>query len=224
MEEEHMKPGDCTFTSQQLLLMPQRHTQWALSVCDMPYEYFDGCAGNALFVPAQRMPRSQASEYARFSGTRIDGFVPEFTALLWQFGRLWMGHIAERYALIAASVEEVHAAFHGDIFLVTSAQEIVSALPEDCNLHWRSFQQHNQNLEVLLAFLRQSEVCVQESPSNPSPLATLRKFGVPIRPIAERERCGRGDSLLFLEVDASGAIVARLATAFSIMHGIEDDD
>jgi hypothetical protein len=190
-----------------------------------PSSYFDGCTGNALFAPTSDFSRTQRGEWRSVPGTRIDGYFPDLGVLIWQFARLWMGHPRERYALIAAPEEEVYFAFHGKICLVGSPEEMVAALPEDCNLHWRSFQQRPQGLDSLVALLRLTGVCVpEEGESDHAGLAALGQLGVPIRREGKRQRCGRGDSLLRIETQANGETVARLATGFAMWYGIDMDD
>jgi hypothetical protein len=220
-----MKPSDCTFTAQQLLLIPNRGKQWAATVMGKPGSYFDGCTGNALFAFNADFSRAQRGEWRSVPGTRIDGYFPELGVLIWQFARLWMGHPGERYALIAAPEEEVFFAFHGEICLVGSPQMLVAALPEDCNLHWRSFHQRDHGLDPLLALLRLTGVRVfEEGEDDPVGLSALEQLGVPTRRDGKPPRCGRGDSLLRIEARANGEIVARLATGFSLWYGIDMDD
>jgi hypothetical protein len=220
-----MELSDCTFTAQQLLLIPARSKQWATTVMGKPGSYFDDCTGNALFAPNADFSRAQRGEWRSVPGTRIGGYFPELGALIWQFARLWMGHPEERYALVAAPEEEVSYAFHGEICLVGSPQTLVATFPENCNLHWRSFHQRDQGLDPLLALLRLTGVRVPEGGEGDSTgLAVLGQLGVPTHRDGKPARCGRGDSLLQIEAQENEGIVARLATGFAMQYGMDLDD
>jgi len=220
-----MKLSDCTFTTQQLLLIPNRSKQWATMVMDKPGSYFDGCTGNALFAPTSDFSRAQRGEWRSVPGTRIDGYSPELGVLIWQFARLWMGHPEERYALIAAPEEEVFSAFHGEICLVGSPQLQAAVFPGDCNLHWRSFHQCEQGIEALVALLRLTGVRVPEGgEGDPAGVSVLGQLGVLTHRDGKPARCGRGDSLLYIEAQENEGIVARLLTGFSMGYGIDMDD
>jgi hypothetical protein len=134
-----------------------------------------------------------------------------------------MGHPEEKYALLAAPKEEVFYTLHGSIYLIQSFDEMVQRFPDDCNVHWRSFPQHERKaFQSLLSFLRQREVVVLDDVRQP---AFFKKYAIATTNVGQPGRdWGRGNSLLKIEQQPDGSLVVRLATVFTILYGFDTDD
>ena len=216
---------DCTTSGLHLCRIPRSRVAWVTSITDRPSTYFEKCGGSALFVPSSSMPRVEVDEYDTVEGTRIENYSPALDVLLWQFGRDWMGHVQENYALLAAPDEDVFYVLNGDIYLIQSSDEMVQGLPDDCNVNFRSFPLHERKaFESLLLFLRQIEVVIMYDVKSPAQ-SFIEQYSIPIRRSAhQREHWGRGDSLLKIEQLPDGSPMIRLATVFSVLSGFDMDD
>lgn len=208
-----------------LCRIPQPHVAWVTSITDRPSTYFEKCKGSALFVPSRSLPAMERDEYDTVEGTQIDGYSPALDVLLWQFGRDWMGHTQENYALLAAPDEEVFYVLNGNIYLIHSFDEMMQGFPDDCNIHWRSFPQREQKaFESLLLFLRQTEIVVIGDVKQPAQ-SFLENYAIPTTHETQRERdWGRGNSLLKIERQADESLMIRFATMFSVLYGFDTDD
>lgn len=214
----------CKISATKLCVIPQRQTAWATAIMDKPQTYFEGCKGSTLFAPLRDIPHSLVSDYVQVQGTRIDGYTSDLDVLLWQFGRNWMGHPREQYALIAAPQQEVFSVFNGTIYLVQAPELIEQKLPDDCNVHWRGFPQKESGaFAQLLSFLRQTEVSVLESVAEVPAISFLRAHEIPLTK-EQRTTWGSGDSLLKVEQDLHGNRIIRLATIFTVLYGFDDND
>src|SRR5262249_3394939 len=149
-------------------------------------------------------------------GTRIDGYTAALDVLLWQFGRDWMGHPQENSALLAAPREDVFSVLHGDIYLIQSFDEMMQGVPDDCNIHFRSFPQRERKaFESLLLFLRQIEVIVTDTCVGQPAQSFLTNYALPTTcETQQRKHWGRGDSLLKIEQQPDGSLMIRFATVF----------
>lgn len=138
--------GSCT--GLQLSIIPEGSRDWVTMLLGQSETFFAEHTGNALLVPTGDLPSSYEHEYVTVEGTRIEAYTSALDVFFWQFGRVWMGLPGEGKAYVAAPVEHVRGALDGEIYLVNSPEDLLRALPDNCNLHWRSFSSAEQDSDA----------------------------------------------------------------------------
>jgi len=132
-------------------------------------------------------------------------------------------------AFIAAPKEHVFGALNDDIVLVTSPEAVLRALPEDCNIHWRSFSSQRRSLEhreqttleQLQSLLQTTGVVLKD---HDEALVNLCKsWSIPMRLEANALRWPSQSATTFLWIrEQKSVCIAHLGTVFACWYGIEE--
>lgn len=219
--------GSCT--GLQLSIIPERAREW---VAGFPNTLcLEQVTGNALLMPTRDLPHSERSEYRCVLGTRVEGYAPVLDVFFWQFARIWTGFPNEKCAYLAAPVEHVRGALASEIALVSCPESILQALPEDANIHWRSFSSEQKlsddpqrsTFSLLLDLLQTAGVVVPKTEANERLLALCERLAIPMRqqPGAPRWSFLSADSFVWSPPNAQQATVAHLGTVFACWYGID---
>lgn len=221
---------DGSYTVLQLSVIPERSRDWVTMLLD--HDPFAGHTGNALLVPTRDLPRSYEYEFPTVAGTCLDHYTPVLDIFLWQFARLWMGQ-TDGTAYIAAPVEHVHGALDDDMYLLKDPATMFRTLPEDCNLHWRSFSSAHKlpekpeqsNFSSLLDLLRVSGVVMPETEADERLSALCERLAIPLRQKSGTLPCSKhsATTVLWLPPQAQGAETACLGTVFACWYGLDLD-